>query len=202
MDKYEIEGDLADSYRGLVNSLLKKYGSVPCDYFTDESCKTVGPRISRSSEGLQCHHIDEDKAIMLSTPEWAIKNPFNYQKAERLVYCNIFEHLILHLKIMEEPRKKSANPGEVVGVGGAVNFIIPQLNDYYNGKIPIEEYRVKLFEPVSDNFEEYISILEEFLFSTMGDLRYRRSITKEKLSRGTDGKIVEKVYDRLKDLAV
>jgi len=199
MDEYEIEYDLADTYRSLVNSLLKKYGPAPCSYFTDKDCKKVDPRISRSSEGLQCHHIDEDKAIMLSDPEYAIKNPFKYQEANRLVYCNILEHLILHLKIIDEPRKKSANPGEAVGIGGAINYLIPMINDYYNGYEFKRDYQKKLVEILDDNFDNYISILLKFLDVAFEYWpMYERTLNIEKLSRGSDGKIVDKVYNELK----
>lgn len=74
-----------------------------------------------------CHHIDENKAIKLSKPEFAI-NPFAYQKADRLVYCDILEHLILHIKIYEETKNTC------LGIAGAIAFICPEINDYYSGK--------------------------------------------------------------------
>lgn len=198
MSKDEIETALASSYSELVKHLLKKYGPAPCDYFKDESCKYVDRRISRSNEGLQCHHIDEDKAIMLSDTRWATKNPFKYQKADRLVYCNVLEHLILHIKIMDQPRKKDANPLEAVGVGGAINYIIPQTNDFYNGYEFKRDYLKKLYEPVADNFDEYIDILKELLSVAQFNIMYERFVSVDKISRGSDGKIVDKIYDRLK----
>ena len=202
MDKFEIEGDLCDSYRSLVNHLLKKYGAASCDYFVNENCKTVNPNISRSKEGLQCHHIDEDKAIMLSSPQYAIKNPFKYQKADRLVYCNILEHLILHVLIVREPTKKSANFGELVGVGGAVNNLIPRINDYYNGYEFKKEYSIKQNEVLVDNFDGYVQILQELL-SLVFEKPYlsRHGVTRERLSMGHDGKINQEIYDRLESFA-
>ncbi len=202
MNKEEIEYELAEDYRGLVKYLLKKYGPAPCDYFKDESCKYVDRRISRSSEGLQCHHIDEDKAIMLSTPEFAARNPFKYQKADRLVYCNVLEHLILHIKIMDQPRKKDANPFEAVGVGGAVNYIIPQTNDFYNGYEFKRDYLKKLYEPVADNFDEYIDILKELLSVAQFNIMYERFVNIDKISRGSDRKIIDKIYNRLKNTMI
>ena len=99
MDSSEIQSQLKMTYSELVDYLLKKYGPAKCDYFRTEACKSKNPKVSRTSEGLYCHHIDEDKAIMLCNDKFAANNPFEYQKAERLVYCNALEHLILHIKI-------------------------------------------------------------------------------------------------------
>ena len=108
MDRSEFEYQKTLTYSQLVEHLLDKYGRSTCDYFYRNNCKSKNPKVSRASEGLICHHIDEDKAIMLSTPKWAAKCPFEWQKADRLVYCNYLEHLLLHIKIAEEPRHPNA----------------------------------------------------------------------------------------------
>ena len=77
-------------------------------------------------------------AIMLSNDQYAKNNPFSYQKAERLVYCNILEHLLLHIKIAEEPRNANANENELLEIGGASNLICREINDFYDGKIPTQ----------------------------------------------------------------
>lgn len=128
----EIEELLLMNYEQVTNYFKVKYGNVPKDYFTDERYISKSSRNTRTKEGLYIHHIDEDKAIMLSTTEWAIKNPFSYQKANRLVYCNLLEHLVLHIKIFEFPNPNK-NIMEDVGVGGIFNFIVPELNDIYSG---------------------------------------------------------------------
>lgn len=87
------------NYDEFVSYLLKKYGPAKYDYFTNATCKTKSKRISRTKEGLFCHHIDEDKGYMLSHTGCALEQPFEYQKAERLVYCNYIEHLLLHILI-------------------------------------------------------------------------------------------------------
>ena len=84
------------SYDELVQFLINRYEPAKCDYFTNEYC-TIEGKISRTPEGLYCHHIDEDKVIKLSDKRIAPKSPFIYQKANRLVYCNILEHLLLHI---------------------------------------------------------------------------------------------------------
>ena len=64
-------------------------------------------KVSGTNEGLYCRRIDidEDKAIMLSDSKYSINNSCEYQKTSRLVCCNILENLILHIKIVEGPRK-------------------------------------------------------------------------------------------------
>ena len=53
---------------------------------------------SRADEGLVIHHIDEDKAEFLSDPRWAYNQPVAFQRKERLIYCDLIEHYLLHLK--------------------------------------------------------------------------------------------------------
>lgn len=185
------------SYSDLVEYLLWKYGKVEGDYFVTEACKTKNKKITRANEGLIVHHIDEDKAIMLSDTRWAVANPFEYQKADRLVYCNIMEHLILHIKIVEEPKPKGANALEDQGIGGAVNFICPQLNDFYNGYEFKREVDRKRMEPIANNFDDYIKVLNYLLRVVEKNPRYSFFITRERLSEGWDRQIVYKVYGEL-----
>ena len=119
----KMEKELAMPYDAYVKHLLEKYGHATCDYFRTSTCKSKNSKTSRTEEGLYCHHIDEDKAIMLSTPEVARLHPFEYQKADRLVYCNILEHLLLHIKIAEEREDITSE----VGIGGTV-LITEEIN--------------------------------------------------------------------------
>lgn len=91
------------------NHLLEKYGAVGGDYFTP----TFSPNmtIKRADEGLYIHHIDEDKVANLSDYDVAKANSFDYQRADRLVYADLFEHILLHILIGEQ------NKG--LGFGGA-----------------------------------------------------------------------------------
>ena len=199
MTSEEIKKELDMGYQELVSYLLEKYGPAKYDYFVNDLFKTKNNKVSRTKEGLYCHHMDEDKAIMLSSAEWARKNPFDYQKAERLVYCNALEHLILHVKIVEAPRAEGANLFEAHGVGGAVNFLCPQINDYYNGFEYKREFERNIFGVIKDNFEDYIKILRYFL-GVLHDKHpeYLSLINERSLSRGFSGDIVEKVYERIK----
>lgn len=194
MSSEEVRKELDLSYQELVDYLLGKYGPAQYDYFVNETCRSKNKKVRRSDEGLICHHIDEDKAIMLSDTPYAIQNPFEYQKADRLVYCNIMEHLILHIKIAKE-----ADLGTIgVGIGGVVNFICPEINDYYGGYEFKRPYQIKSHELIADNFEDYIKVLRYCLEMAENDMRYVLTVDRERLSRGCDGKIVEKVYKALR----
>ena len=96
-------------YSTYCNHLLEKYGAVGGDYFMP----TFSPNmiIKRADEGLYIHHIDEDKVANLSDYDVAKANSFDYQRAERLVYADLFEHILLHILIGEQ------NKG--LGFGGA-----------------------------------------------------------------------------------
>ncbi len=197
MESLEIKKQLKMTYSELVDYLLKKYGEAQYDYFVNENCKSKNKKVSRTDEGLYCHHIDEDKAIMLCNDKFAINNPYEYQKANRLVYCNILEHLILHIKIVEEPRNINANKLEAQGIGGVVNFMCPQINDYFNGYQFKQQWLLNVFSLIENNFDDYIEILKYFLQVVENHPVYSLIITKELLSIGWDKQIVKKVYKQL-----
>ena len=59
-----FEQEMEMNYDEFVSYLLKKYGPAKYDYFTNATCKTKSKRISRTKEGLFCHHIDEDLSLI------------------------------------------------------------------------------------------------------------------------------------------
>lgn len=197
MESLEIKKELTMTYSELIEYFLNKYGVAKYDYFCNESCKSKNAKVSRTNEGLYCHHIDEDKAIMLSNDKFAAMNPWKYQKAERLVYCNALEHLILHIKIVEEPKNVDANKMEIQGIGGAINFLCPQINDFYNGYEFKQQYLINIYSIIENNFEDYIDILKYFLKTIKKNPLFKNLITKERLSIGWDAQIVKKVYEKL-----
>lgn len=190
------ESMLKTNYQDIVSALLKKYGSAKHNYFKDTACKIKNPLVTRTNEGLFCHHIDEDKAIMLCNDKFAVNNPFEYQKADRLVYCNLLEHLQLHVKIAENP-SPDANENELPGIGGAINFICKDLNDIYSGKKFSDEWRKNVADKVKDNFDDYIIILRYLWNIVEKNPVYKAIITKEMLCVGWDGKVVKEVMNAL-----
>ena len=197
-DKSPLVGLLDSTYYDAVKYFLKKYGAAKHNYFKDTNCTTKNPQVTRTSEGLYCHHIDEDKAIMLSNDKFAAANPFDYQKANRLVYCNLLEHLLLHVKIAENPNAQ-ANENELPGIGGAINFICKDLNDIYAGKEFTDDWRKTVAEKVKDNFDDYIAILRYLWNVIESNPIYKAIITKDMLCVGWDGKVVKEVMNALND---
>lgn len=181
------------NYDELVQFLLKKYGPAKYDYFMNELCTTKNKKVSRTSEGLYCHHIDEDKEIMLSNDTLAKRCPFAYQKADRLVYCNILEHFLLHILIYE--KTKNSDPG--LGIGGAVAFICHQLNDLYGGYEYKKEWMIRCMSLVKDDYDSYIVMLRRLWDDIKDDKLVPPFITKEYLSRGYYNTLYESI---LKDL--
>lgn len=197
MDNKEIDKELGLSYDELCDYLVDKYGPAEYDYFINETCRSRNRKVSRASEGLCCHHRDEDKAIMLSDTNWATKNPFEYQKANRLVYCNSLEHLILHIKIVKEPKKANANEFETQGIGGVVMYMVPALNQCYSGFEYSREYERKLYGLVRDNFDGYIKILKYALRVFSDNSAYHYFANTERLSRDANGQVIERVFNAL-----
>lgn len=192
------ESMLKMSYQDIVSALLKKYGSAKHNYFKDTACKAKNPLVTRTNEGLFCHHIDEDKAIMLCNDKFAVNNHFEYQKADRLVYCNLLEHLLLHVKIAENPNP-DANENELPGIGGAINFICKDLNDIYSGKEFADEWRKNVANKVKDNFDDYIIILRYLWNIVEKNPIYKLIITKDMLFLNSADKVVEIVKTSFND---
>ena len=129
MNIQEYEQVKSLTYLEYCDYLQKKYGIGLCDYMTKSW--NSNQKCSRTQDGLFAHHKFEDHAIRLSDKEYAMKNPFEWQLAENIVYCDYLEHLFLHILICEYPAVDK-NENEVVGIGGILDYLIPELNDLYS----------------------------------------------------------------------
>lgn len=124
------------SYLELVSLLLEKYGPAVYDYYSEYSykrfvqgkVKTISKKskVTRTDEGLYTHHIDENIYTNMSNLSHikGQKIPYSSQKKEKLVYCDIFEHLILHALISKETDFN-------FGIHGYEIYIKPQLCHWY-----------------------------------------------------------------------
>ena len=185
-----LNQELLLSYDEYVKYLLDKYGPAQYDYFCNKSCKSKNSKISRSQEGLFCHHIDENKEILLSTPEVARQRPFEYQKAERLVYANYLEHLLLHIKIVEED-----NEGRGLGLGGVI-MISGAINDYFRHH-KADGWRKYAMEHVKGRYNDYISILEYFQNIISENQKLKHLLPAPILAQGWYGRVNQKVHKDL-----
>lgn len=147
------------NYKEYCVYLQNKYGLAPGNYLTSNWNKNK--RCTRTNEGLLIHHVYEDHGIMLSNPVFAKLNPYEWQKKENLVCCNYLEHLLLHILICENP-SKDKNQFEDVGIGGAINFIIPLLNDYYSGWEPALAWQNNCLSAIKNDLDVYFTLVKRF----------------------------------------
>jgi hypothetical protein len=147
------------NYVEYCDYLQSKYGAGLCDYMTKNWNKNQ--KISRTKDGLYAHHKYEDHAILLSNPEYAKKNPYEWQLRENIVYCDLLEHLFLHILICENP-SKNKNKNEKVGFGGVVNFIVPELNDVYSGWVSKQQWQLNCHNKIINDKNVYMELVKRF----------------------------------------
>ena len=162
MNIKEYEKIKSFNYLEYCDYLQNKYGIGICDFMTKSYNKN--PKVTRTNEGLLAHHKFEDHAIMLSDKEFAMKNPFEWQQAKNIVYCDYLEHLLLHILICENPSSEK-NEFEAVGIGGVINFIVPELNDFYSGWETDQQWRKNCHEKIKNDKDVYMVLLKRFKHS-------------------------------------
>ena len=148
------------TYLDYCDYLQNKYGIGLSDYMTKSFNKNS--RCTRTKEGLLAHHKMEDRMIMLSTKEIARLCPFEWQEKKNIVYCDYLEHLLLHVLICIYPSCEKVDLANV-GIGGVINFIVPELNDYYSGWQTNQQWRKVCHDKIKGDKEVYIQILCKFL---------------------------------------
>ena len=157
LQEYEKVKDF--TYLEYCDYLQKKYGIGLSDYMTMSWNKNN--KVTRTKEGLLAHHKYEDHAIMLSTKEYAMRNPYEWQLAKNIVYCDYLEHLFLHILICEYPAENK-NDDEAVGIGGVINYIVPELNDLYSGWQTGQMWRKNCHDRVINDKNVYLVLLKRF----------------------------------------
>lgn len=158
MDEYLKVKDM--TYLQYCNYLQDKYGIGLCNYMT--SGFNVRSECKRTKEGLLTHHKKEDTMVQLSTPSIARLFPISWQSAEELVYCDLLEHLLLHVLIYKYPSADKI-PDVEVGIGGIINYIVPELNDVYSGWKTNQVWRYNCHSKVINDVEVYLAILGQFM---------------------------------------
>jgi hypothetical protein len=146
------------NYLEYCDYLQEKYGIGRCDFMTKSWNKN--PKITRTKEGLLAHHKFEDHAIMLSNPLYAQQNPFEWQLAKNIVYCDYLEHLLLHILICEN--QQAVNTHEIVGIGGVINFLVPELNDLYSGWKTSLAWQKNCHDKIINDKAVYLTLLKRF----------------------------------------
>lgn len=190
------------TYREYCKYLQNKYGIPKEGYFTKNLSQNH--YIKRTDEGLYIHHICEDMAEKLCTPEETIKNsyPMAWQDPENLCYCDLLGHLFLHVLILKYP-----NPEQItkyVSRGGLFVYLIPEINDGYAGFPWAQNYRKISHEKIANDYEVYLKIIE-FLFEIEKDKNPMVLFQCEKgLAwdgyKGWDTKKLQKIFDDFEDI--
>ncbi len=163
MDKEELFEEIKMPYDDLCKYLVQKYGAAELDYFPNPQCRAKRPKLSRTREGLYCHHMDEDKGGNLSGSASARAQPFAWQRADRLVYCNILEHLVLHFKIaIMRQKKRLFRPYDIDDFFSTGGFLIicTESNTLYESNSSLSGYRLACYEVIKNNYDDYISVLK------------------------------------------
>lgn len=98
MDINEYNKIKSFTYIQYCNYLKIKNSPVNGCYFNESLSrnKTI------TKKGYEVHHIFENKALNLSNQLYAIQFPFIYQEPSNLLYCDLLEHYLLHILIVEE----------------------------------------------------------------------------------------------------
>lgn len=164
------------SYEQAVSRLLDIYGQATVDYFSERSytrflngeIKTMKSqkKISRTSEGLYCHHINEIEFANLCNLDYIKMQrvPFTSHTKDKLVYCDMIEHLILHLLIYKEKRNH-------LGIGG-VN-IMKEIYDYwFTYQVPVRAWEKTCFDKCylePDHRKQFFAKYQEILDSIEPD---------------------------------
>lgn len=150
------------NYDEYCNYLKEKYGEAKVDYLTPSLKKNN--KISRTKEGLFCHHIKEDSSILLCDPRMASEAPIEYQKKENLCYCDYLEHLLLHILICEK-RGKDVTYDEdhwPVGIGGIEAYLVPKLNDIYSGWNTPLAWEIPCVNKIKEDKDVYLTLIKRF----------------------------------------
>lgn len=146
------------SYSEYCDYLQEKYGLSNYDYMSRKFTKIS--KSSRTSEGLYAHHKMEFIAPSLSEPEWASQFPWEFQAKENIVYCDLLEHMYLHLLIAEECEDKMKF---LLGFGGIIDFFVPELNDLYSGWETKQKWRATCHSKIKDNKDVYLALIERLM---------------------------------------
>ena len=150
------------SYDDLLSYLYNKYGPVRGDYFLEGYIPNFR-KYSRTKEGIEVHHIDENKYLYLSNPEWCEKQnvPFECQKADRLIYCNKIEHLLLHIRIAEEFHADELHKFYSYGI----KTLISKINDYFEYDELPDDWNHEMIIAIQGHFYDYVLLLYQIVFN-------------------------------------
>lgn len=167
------------NYLEYCDYLQTKYGIGRTDYMSPTFVKN--PKCSRTAEGLFAHHKMEDRMIMLSTKQFAELCPHEWQQKQNIVYCDYLEHLLLHILICEYPSPETPE-GIQPGIGGVVNFIVPELNDIYSGWQTKQAWLQNCIDKVIDDKDVYVTLVRRFITGFAAETKFDTSVLRSSMN--------------------
>lgn len=196
LDNHDDALSIYMSYDELLYYLYEKYGQPPMSYF-DEEYNQNWKANSRTKEGLEIHHIDEDKYLYLSSPDWCKKQkvPFECQQPDRLVYCNKIEHLLLHIRIAEEYHSNELRTYYTYGI----KTLISKLNDYYEFDTLPDDWNKFMIKAIEDRFDDYVLILFQIMVN-LGLQGFEPELTVSIILSSNSGQYCSKVHEALQQI--
>ncbi len=105
------------------------------------------------------HHKLEDHVAKLADPAIAMNYPLEWQAAENLVYCDFLEHLLLHILICETYFENAAE-GELVGIGGILQYFVPEFNDAFSGWKAAHAWKETCYKKVINDKDVYLLLIK------------------------------------------
>ncbi len=172
MDNKEYNEVKEMDYDEFYNYLVAKYGHpdynyIPLSYPLTKSGSSEERRLKRENEGLVEHHYYEKNVEdhELAIYETSVRYPMEYQFKENICFCDLLEHLLLHiligrLVIASHPlSKETIKMYDLFAGEEIINDIMPLINDTYAGRFPSTD----MFSvTIGHDKDIYFKLLKEF----------------------------------------
>lgn len=179
--------------------LWRVHGKPTCDYFLTSSKTVTNTKIERRGEGLMLHHISEECGVdmmQLTSIPTAKKKPFEIYRGNNFVYCDYFEHLLIHIKIALEDLERGRHKLNGIDLAGA-KILWRELNKYFaTGKALI--LRKYAIERIKDRYSEYIQIMSALAKLIKNGHQFGQYCTVEELAQDETGFVHQKILKEIK----
>lgn len=177
-----IEDELLMSHDEYVAYLYQKYGEPKVPYFTQNKYVIKNQSVERSAEGLFLHHLAEECRINFDTlmnKDFVEKKPKTLYEPNNFIYCNYFEHLILHIKIALEDLNETDGHGIDIA---AAKRIWRELNKFYSTKQTTLKNKAAT-QLIADRYDDYLKIISLLVFLAYNDSPAAEYFTIEELAQ-------------------
>lgn len=127
MNTFEYNSSKGMNYDQYFSFLQEKYGKPKKSYFSQRF--KLNEKNFKNKQNLKIHHYFEKDVLNLNKPSIAMQHPFSFQKRENLAYCDLLEHLFLHILLCEEIiRYKEYTQEDLINT---LDANVLELNDYF-----------------------------------------------------------------------